>query len=596
MIKRFLPLSFTGLTLLTTFLFICFSGAEANPVAETPTSVTVPDDSVLHLIPEKTLGIIYCPNPLELDNSINALFADMSPQAGAPEILAQILANTLEADFESLADFEAIGLDLNRDFAIFLTSLKPLHLSAAVHLTDTETIKQIIETETGGSAPSQYKGVTYWRANGDGNSFAILDDTLVFSQQRAVCEDVIDTHNGTIQAIAENPNYQSFFANILESTHQLGVCFDVDNISASLNGGLEEEWKSIIDNLRDDDPVSSAIASSLKSISAAQIKFVAQLKSVSASLQIEGTDVQITPSVKFRSDSEFVNAIQAVSDELTHLGELPNRATMNAAFQGSTKLQTEISTFLLDFTPKRIRDKQETEERLLDQVKDFYESLADRWSVSVSFGDGALPNYLFIYELENEQQVQTYMDEMFLEKLNYKDVYTGKSTMHNGVEIKSYIFRNLNQTFGIDPSDTPEQMPSEWHWYYAFTEGQFLFATGTHPQLIQMALDRSTGNEEKFSEHPSYQKLTEKLGGNNNLVLAISPITALKTMLPLLEKMDPNNAAMIRMVSGVFMTLPENYSISFAAKVQGNGINAKLLLTLGDFKSLIQALGMIFSM
>ena len=80
-----------------------------------------------------------------------------------------------------------------------------------------------------------------------------------------------------------------------------------------------------------------------------------------------------------------MNVIQEVSDKLTHLGELPNRAVMNAAFQGSSQLQTEISTSWLDFTPKRIRDKQEKEDRLLEQVKAFYESLADRWSVSTSF-------------------------------------------------------------------------------------------------------------------------------------------------------------------------------------------------------------------
>jgi len=113
--------------------------------------------------------------------------------------------------------------------------------------------------------------------------------------------------------------------------------------------------------------------------------------------------VQITPSLEFKTDSEFVNAIQAVSDELTHLDALPNRATMNAAFQGSSKLQTEMSTSWLDFTPKRIRDTQEKRDRLLEQVKDFYESLADRWSVSASFGDGTLANFLFIYDLKDEQ-------------------------------------------------------------------------------------------------------------------------------------------------------------------------------------------------
>ena len=119
------------------------------------------------------------------------------------------------------------------------------------------------------------------------------------------------------------------------------------------------------------------ISSSLKGISEEQIKFVEQLQSVSARLQIDGTDVKITPSVEFQKDSELANAVAEVSDALAHFGELPNRAAMNAAFQGSSKLQTEISTSWLDFTPKRIRDTQEKGDRLLEQVRDFYESLSE---------------------------------------------------------------------------------------------------------------------------------------------------------------------------------------------------------------------------
>ena len=594
--KQFLPLSsIIVLAFLTVPLLVCISNAASDQAVETP-SPTVPSGSVLHLIPEKTLGIIYCPNAIELDKKINTLFTDLSPQSGSPEILAQMLASALGANFESLADFEAIGLDLNRDFAIFFTGLKPLQLSAAIHLKDTETVKQVIETETGGSAPTAYKNAAYWSENGDGNSFAILDDILVFSQQRAVCENVIDTRNGTIQAITENPVYQSFLTDILEGTDQLGVCFDIEGVIASLDGSLEEEWKSMIDTLSDNDRLSLLIEPSLKNISGEQIAFVAQLQSVNAKLQVEGTDVQITPSIDFKTDSEFVNVVQRVSDELTHFGELPNRATLNAAFQGSSKLQTEISTSWLDFTPQSIRDTQEKRDRLLEQMKDFYESLADRWSVSASFGDGTLANFLFIYDLKDEQQAKTYMDEVFLEKLNYKEAYAGPSTMHNGVEIKSYVFPNPNEFFGVTSSDPFDQMPPEWHWYYAFSKGQLLFATGTTPQLIQASLDRSTGNSEKFSEHPSYQKLTGRLGTDNNVLLAISPITAFKSILPVVEQADPSSAAIIQMVSGMFMTLPENYSIGFAAKAGDNSIDAKLLLTLGDFKPLFQAFGMMFGM
>lgn len=601
MIKRFLPLLLIVFVLLTTFAHS--SIADPNQAADTPSAVAVSDDSVLQLIPEKTLGLIYCPNLLELDNRINTLIAKLSPQSGMSKILTQILANTLDADYESLADFEAIGVDVNRDFAIFITGLNPLRLSAAIHLTDTAAMRQVIESETGGSAPTEYKGVNYWQTNGDGNSFAILDNTLVFSPHPKDCESVIDTHNSTMKAITANPNFETFLADILEGTDQLGVCFDIEGITASLNGPIEEEWKSLIDNLKDNDQLSLVIESSLKNISGEQIAFVAQLQSVNAKLQVEGTDILITPSMEFKKDSEFGNVLEEVSDELTHLGDLPERATMNAAFQGSSKLLTEISTSWLDFTPHDIRNKQEKRERLLEQVKEFYESLADRWSISTNYGDGFLPNHLFIYELKDKQRAKTYIDEVFLEKLNFKTAYAGPSTMHNGVEIKSYIFPNLKEAFEetelqqtLDQTLGIDLVQSEWHWYYAFTDGQLLFTTGTNPQLLQTALDRRIGNGEKFSEHPSYQGLIEKLGADNNILLAVSPIIAFKSMLPLIEQSELGSSMIMPMYASMFTNLPENYSIGFSAKARESGIDAKLHLTLGDFKPLIQTFGMILGM
>ena len=602
MLKKFFALPLIVFVLLTMFLCAQFGIADPNQTTDTPSPVAVSSDSVLRFIPEKTLGLVYCPNLLELDDRINTLVAELSPQLGISKILPQILANTFDADFESLADFEAIGLDLNQDFAIFFTSLKPMHLAVAIHLTDTQTMQQVIETETGESALTEYKGVTYWNTNGDGKNFAILDDMLIISQHREVSESVIDTHNGTMQAITENLNFETFLADILEGTDQLGVCFDIEGITASLDSSLEEVWKSMIDTLSDHDPLSLLTEPSLKNISEEQMAFIAQLQSVNAKLQVEGTDVQITPSIDFKKDSELVNLVQEASDELTHFGDLPGRAALNAAFQGSSMLLTEISTSWLDFTPQGIRDKQEKGDQLLEQVKAFYEPLADRWSISTSFGDGFLPNHLFIYELKDEQQAKTYMDELFLEKLNFKTAYAGPPTMHNGVEIKSYIFPNLkaafeetelntlDQTLGIDMS------PSEWHWYYAFADGQLLFATGTNPQLIQTALDRRTGNGEKFSEHPSYQGLIGKLGADNNILLAVSPIIAFKSILPVIEQTELGGSMIIPMYANMFMNLPENYSIGFSAKARESGIDAKLRLTLGDFKPFIQTLGMMIGM
>ena len=560
--------------------------------------VAVPDSSVLHLISKGALGVIYCPSLLELDNRINTMMAELSPQIEVPNVSTQILKRIFGDAFESLADFEAIGLDVNRDFTVFLTSLQPLHLSALAHLIDPEAMKQMIEAK--GSVPAEYKGVTYWNATEGNQSFVILENILVFSTPHGVCENVIDIHNGTGETITQNANYSTFLADILAGDDQGGVCLDIEGILATFDRPLEKELESIVETLKAGDEVSKMIASFFddipENIPEKDIESIEKLQSISMRLEVEGTDLQIKPFLKLRNDSEFLKMLEEVSGELAFLDELPNRASMNGAFQGCPQLQVELSELLLAAFPQETPEQEARRDLLFEQIKDFHESLVDRWSVSFNFRGSLLPDSLFIYALKDEQRAKTYMDEVFLEQLQEGGIYAGPSMMHNRVEIKSYIFPNLTARL---PEEFPEEiaglMPTELHWYYGFTEGQLLFATGTGPETIQMALDRKAGNEEKFSDFPSYQELVDQLGTDNNIFIAISPAITTKNSLPMLGKMDPNNAA-LQLLSGIFMNLPEDYSISFSAKRQESSIGAKLLLKLGDFKQLIQMIQMMAQM
>ena len=597
MIKKCLHLSVTALTLLATLLCVRLSIAEADLATgdsshkseSIPFSVST--DSVLHLIPKQTLGLIYCPNSLELDSSINTLVAELSPQTEVPDVVAKALSHTFKAQFENLVDFEEIGLDLNQDFAIIVTRLNPLQFALLVHLRDPEAMKQIIEKVTNENDLAQYNGVTYWNDSDDAESFAILENILVFSKQREVCENVIDTYNGTIQAITQKPDYVSFLTDISEDNDQLAVYFDVETAIATLDKPLAEELQVVIDKIEDADEEDD-IAPFLEGISAAGIPFIKQVRSASVRLQMAGADVQIKPFLKFKNGSEFLEILEEASGELGFLGELPDRTLINGAFQGSPQFLTEISTSWFRFFPKGNPEVQAQREELLEQVKHFYKSLADRWSFSLNFGDTLLPEYLFIYELKDEASAKTYMDETILEKLSWTGAYPSQSIMHNRVEIKSYIFPNFTVDLPAEFAEANDLMPTEWHWYYAFTEGQLLFTMGTSPELIIMALDRKAGIGDRFSEHLSYQPLVETLGTDNNILLAVSPIATIKSVLQLAGEVIPS----LQLFLDLITSLPENYSLGFAAKAKNNGIDANLLLNLGDFKQIAAMFGMVEQM
>lgn len=647
--KNYLPLSIIAFLLLTTFMFIGCSAKETAPPdaaeipltqapeetdesisteaemierpdspeqethretkpEETMPTVELPSESVLHLIPGAAVGVIYCPSLTELDNRINMLASDLLPMVEPPEVLAGILADAFGAGFESLAELEQIGLDLNQDFAIFMTSLEPPDLSATVHLTNPDAMKQVIDAESEGTAPIEYNGVTYWNAAGGGGSFAIIDNVLVFTRTPEICESVIDTYNKTNPSITTQPNYNSFLADVSEGTAQLAIHFDLESVIPGVTASLNEELGSTMDNLESDPSVMQAIPF-VNFMFEAAIDVMNQLKSLSTTLEVEGTDVQINQFLKFKTDSKIQNTLKEMdSHELALLNALPKQAFVNGGFQGNREFLVEMSIFWLRMFDGNTPEQSELIKTIIAQTEDFYGALADEWAFTVNYKDSLLPDYLIIYGLKDEQRVKTYMEETFLEQIQntmklmqdtvgdmpqlsmYDGAHLGTPIMHNGVEIKTFVFPNFGSILEDMPAPTASMLPQEWKWSYAFHENQLFLAIGG-PELIKTTLDRQTG--ETLAENLSYQKLTGTLGTDNNLLLVVSPMTAAKRFLSILAAADPDAAGPIQMLSGMLMNMPETYSLGFSAKAEENGVHTKTLLVVGDFKQLVQMMAMM---
>ena len=259
-----------------------------------------------------------------------------------------------------------------------------------------------------------------------------------------VCEKVIDTHNNeATSTIAQNPNYSTFLTDILKENDQVGVCFDIEAILATFDRPLEEELESLMSTLKEGDSVSKTIASLFEDIPEdipeGELKFIEQLQSISTRFEVEGTDLQIKPFVKFKNDSEFLGMLEAVPGDLAFLDELPNRASMNGAFQGCPQLQVELSELLLAAFPQKTPEQQAQRDLLFEEIKNFHESLVDRWSVSFNFRGSLLPDSLFIYELKDEQRTKTYTDEVFLEQLHEDSISFSAKRRDSGIGVKLLI-------------------------------------------------------------------------------------------------------------------------------------------------------------
>ena len=282
--------SFITLIALTSILFLGLTiptiaqSEQLNPDVDTK-KIAVPDGSVLNLVPQNTLGLIYCPSLNELDNRIRMMIDDLMPQLGQSNLLAQILAGSFGAGFESLDELEEIGLDINRDFAVFFLGVQPLHVSAAIHLTDTDAIMQVIETEAADNEPIIYEGVTYWSTPDGSGNFLILGDTLIFSQQADICNSVIDTHNDKAASIIQNADSNMLPAEILNGTDQVNIYFNLEAIATQIGGPIDVLLSGFTESLElQNNPMTAEIVPSIERGISSVAGFLEQLNYISVSL------------------------------------------------------------------------------------------------------------------------------------------------------------------------------------------------------------------------------------------------------------------------------------------------------------------------
>jgi len=584
--------------------------------------LNIPNDSVLNLIPNTAIGVVYCPSLLKLDDSINLLISNLIPQGGPqPEYLAQILAEAFGAGFESLSELEDLGLDLDADFAIFTTSLDPPILSAVVHLTDPEAIKQVIDAEAEGSEPIQYNGVTYWNSTEGSGSFAIIEDTLIFSQQPEVCENVIDVKGGSHQSIIKNQDFHKYLTNIIKGTEQISAFINLEVVIEPFMDTIQEELQSTIDSIQIDLNSMTGVPF-IEGMSGKIIEFLDELESFSLAIQIDGTDVQLGQFLQFTDDGKINEILEKMPpDELVLIKDLPNDSFLSGGLIANQQMLFDwsmvwLNAFTSDEADQDVNIDGEKVESIFAEMKGFYDSLGDEVCLTANFNETFIPDYLVIYELVDENKMKTYMEEQFLEQMQnsvkimrdsmgdspelrmYDGAQVGNPIMHNDVEIKTFVLPNFGDAFADTPPDFAMFLPDEWKIAYAISDGLLYLGFGG-TQQIQATLDSKAKITESIVENVSYQNLITKLGTDNNLLLGISPLTVAKSIMNIVLNTEPkqdNFAAEMQMFVNILEGLPTHYSIGISGKIHDGGVGAKLLITLGDFKQLIQTFTMLAGM
>ncbi len=598
---------FTAVTLI---LLTCIMVPSRSGKAMAATSDIAPD-SVLNVIPQDTVGVIYMPSLLGLNDEINTLLSEMIPSDPPQELPAKVLANAFGAGFETLAELEELGLDLRKNFAVFLSGVNPPMLSAAVHVKDAQSVKQLIEMEAEGSSSVTHNGVTYY-TTGEEGAFVLMDDVMVYSGSAEICEKVIDTQKKAMPSIAANTDFQSLRLDTTSGVNDLVVYFAMDSIVQALRPLLTEKaegLKAEMEASAEVDPELNVGLGSAKHLIDSGIRLLDQSKTLSLTVQLNGSDLQISPFLKFKRDSEIQTYFRQMPRELTHLKYLPPNAFLNGEMQFQKEMfigltHTMMKLFIPSDPNADTEEVEKTFEALTEATTNFYEGLGNEVAVSVNFSGSLMPDLLYIYDVTDEKQVKASMEKDFISYLGtsmalveamgagqefidmYADVSAGRPEIYNGVVIKNYILPNITDLFAGLPSGMEGFAPEQWNIYYVINGGKLLYGMAANARPVKDALDRMAGTGVGFDRGVGYAKLTGALTLKNNMLFAISPITAVKSLVQTFAQMDPN----VGMIQMLLVNIPETYGIGIASQNRDDGVAGELFVSLSDFKEIITML------
>ena len=549
----------------------------------------------LNIIPHDTIGLVYAHSLKDLNKEANDLISEMNP-ATAPnqDIVANVLSDIFEGGFESLADLERYGFDLEQDFALYIhqipSATEPV-LSAAVRIADQETVLQMIETESGEMQSIDYNGVNYLKTVEESACFSFLDDVMIYSEHHEICEKTIDV-------------YQKKAPSILEK-HSFANSFDLDDASNDLVGFVDRPLL----------PDSSELAGipllptvgNMSSI----FDFFDQIQSVTLTIQHNTGEFLITPAIQFVPDSEIGNLFSSPKNDFSEILKfLPEQSSLNV---GAT---AELYKYLSNFGMRQLaqvnslqpdnpeaKDVQLLFEDLEQSVEEFLHFVDGTIGMTMNLSGSFVPDQTFVFKVSDETKIITSLEEQlkkldaFLQAVGVSDTYTASTNnateVYEGVEIRKFNYNNLltsmlDSDLNPDVSDfmPPELqnlMPDSYYYYYGIANGFLVASAAGTSSSIKSMIDRILGFENGFDQSDGYTRIMDKLDAGGDMILALSPVTLINQVIQLIASSGNPN---VGIMSVMFANMPQTYSVGTSIFNNNNTIKLRFFVSLVDLKDL----------
>ena len=560
-------------------------------------------NSVLKVVPTDTAMVIRVEDLKGFNREVSNLIAEMDPTTDPKqEILGEILADTFDAGFESLAELEEIGLNLSQDFAIFIDQnsqgSEPL-ISAAIHIADQDMFQQMLDQEQGGTEEITHNGVTYRKATGEDETacFVFLDDVMVYSANQQICEKVINT-------------YQKQNRSFLKST-------DFADLKLDLTSGVNDvvAYIAVQQLVQDNQQLLSEAMDQWGHESGQEAAFelfwswMQQIKSISLTLQYQDGEVLLTPFIQMAEDSEIAKFLQPIRGKARNfplLQYVPQNSSLVVGGNINSDQIAELTQYWMNMAMQMVKQSGATKlpenaeslgKEVVTLMAAFYATVDPQFANSFDITSSMFPDSSQIFQVKDQKKLIKLLDDGYIESMYgsgsiiYKamglapegKVVAGPTEVYEGVEIKSHLLPNVT-TLPDNPGGQQLEMvlPDELHVYHAIAEDLLIISTAETPRAIKSIVDTTLGLDNGFDQNAGYTRMMEVLDADGYGAVAISPMTIVNQVLNLVAQSDPN----VGMVGVMLANIPQTYSLMIGAAPKNDGLELRVFISLMELKQL----------
>ncbi len=509
-------------------------------------SLAYPDeDSALRVVPKGTSICLKFSNPRGLEMKLSNLISSLNIPDVPDANVGQLISRMTGLGMQSLMDLEDAGFDMKGGVFIFWKGPSFDKIAVAIGVNSRKKAEEAVRSKIGG-AGSRYKDINY-AVSDSSSAWTFLGDVFVYSKNKAVIIDTIDTHLKEKPSMLQDESYTISIKALKEGDIAGYAALDgiVSAFLPILQAGAE---KAKVDFSKQMSQQKSPLPgfNTAKIVEAEMdmgLWVLQQIKSYSISMGIGKEGIWVNDSLKFKPDSPICGFLNIPPRKLELVRYLPGNILMagGATIDDITveKFNSAMFGVMMSAMQEEAAGKRmaELRKKYDDAVHEMLSCLGDEVAFAIpAKSDRMMPRFVWIFQVVDEPKARRTIGNLdyilsisrpFYEMFGMDFSMTeGPTQRYNGTQIKS---------FQMDFSKMAESIPNAARMYpekgfiwHAFVGDKMVYAMAQSADTIKGTIDAIKGREASISHSSSFEDINIRLPGKSNAAVYISPAGYLK--------------------------------------------------------------------